>query len=246
MKTYIFHGRIIPERAHVNLTGLNEMEFIQPESGLQFKFKVSIVLSEISVWVNSEEEISDLISLKNFVTDTVSFFVDCIGYDNGCGYAVEIDSCIYSEGNDFTVFGVNIDDLKEDGKWESTLNVIEAYARATDLQKQQLQRSLSEFRRGIKVSHDTGFHVYRAIESIKLAFNDSWNDMNTALNCDRTYTDSLRETHANSQRHGSYTFMTSADRTDMLIRAKTIISRFVSYIKNGSQNLDSSNYPELS
>ncbi len=54
MKTYLFHGRVIPERAQVNLTGLNEMEFIQTESDLRFKFKVSIILSEISVLVKSE------------------------------------------------------------------------------------------------------------------------------------------------------------------------------------------------
>lgn len=246
METYIFHGRVIPERAHVNLTGLDEMEFIQPESGLQFKFKVSIVLSEISVWVKSEEEISDLTSLKNFVSDTVSFFVDCIGYDNGCGYVVEIDSCTYNNGRDLAVFGVNIDNLKEDGRWEPTLNVIAAYAQATDLQKQQLQRSLAELKRGIKISHDTGFHTYRAIESIKLTFNHSWDDMNAALNLNKTYTDGLRENHANPQRHGSYTFMSSEDRTEMLIKAKTIISRFVSYIRNRSKNLHPTDYPELS
>jgi len=245
MKTYVFHGRVIPERTQVNLTGLGEMDFIQPDSNLKFKFKVTIVLSEIVVWVKSEENISDILSLKNFITDTVSFFVDCIGYGNGCGYTVEIDTCSYNEGDDFTVFGVNIDDLKETNKWESTLKVIEAYIQGTDLQKQQLQRSLAELKRGIKISHDTGFHVYRTIESIKLTFNDSWDNMNEALNLNKTYTDQLRETHANPQRHGAYTFMTSADRIAMLIKAKTIISRFVSYIKNNCQNLNTSNYPEL-
>jgi len=198
------------------------------------------------VWVKSEEDIPDILSLKNFVTDSVSFFVDCIGFDNGCGYVVEIDSCTYNEGNDFTVFGVNIKDLKDKGRWESTHKVIEAYSQGTDLQKQQLQRSLAELKRGIKISHDTGFHAYRAIESIKLSFNDSWDNLNAALNLDKTYTDQLREDHANPQRHGAYTFMTSADRIAMLIKTKTVISRFVSYIRNKNQNLSSINFPKLS
>jgi len=246
MATYIFHGIVIPERAQVNLTGLEPMEVIQPDSGLQFRIKVNIILSKISAYVTSERPISDLLSLKNYLTDTISFFVDCIGYDNGCGYVVEIDSCTHNEGNDFTVFGVNIDDLKEEGRWESTLNVIGAYTQGADSQKQQLQRSLEELKRGIKISHDTGFHVYRAIESIKLSFNDSWDDMNAALNLNRTYTDELRENHANPQRHGAYTFMSSADRIEILIKAKTIISRFVSYIRNSNQNLSSTDYLELS
>lgn len=246
MKTYIFHGKVIPERSQVNLTGLNEIEFLQPDSGTQFKFKLNIIHSQIAVWVESEEDISDLVTLKNFITATVSFFVDCIGYENGCGYTVEMDSCAYNEGKDFTVFGVNIDVLKEDNRWESTLNIIDAYSNATDLQKQQLQRSLAELKLGIKNSQDTGFHVYRGIESIKLSFNDSWDNMNAALNLSRTYTDQLRVNHANPQRHGAYTFMTSAVRVEMLVKVKTIISRFAAYIRNNSQTLPHADYPELS
>jgi len=250
MKTYIFHGRVIPERAHVQLTGLDEMEIVQPESGLRFKLKVSIVLSVISATVTSEDEISDLLSLRNFLIGAISFLVDTIGFDKGCGYTIEMDSCTYEEGKKFIVFGVNIDELKEEGRWETTLDLIQAYQRATDEQKQQLQRSLAEFRRGIRVSNDTGFHVYRAIESLQLTFTGNteaqkWNNMNGALNLNRTYTDDLREDHANPQRHGAYTFMSSDDRTEMLIKAKTIISRFVSYIKNNNQNLSTTDFPEL-
>jgi hypothetical protein len=246
MKSYLFYGRVIPERTHVNLTGLDELEINQPESSLKFKLKVTILLSVISATVTSEEEISDLLSLRNFVTDAISFFVDVIGFENGCGYTVEIDSCTYNDSKKFIVFGVNIDDLKEENRWETTLDVFQAHQIATDTQKLQLQRSMAEFRRGIKVNHDTGFHAYRAIESIKLAFNDSWDDMNTALNLNKTYTVSFKENHADAQRHGGYTFMTSKDRIHMLTKAKTIISRFVSYIKNNSQNLNPINYPELS
>ncbi len=243
METYIFHGKVLPERTHVNLTGLPPINIIQPESNLNFELKISILLSEISAYVTSEEVIPDLISLKNFVTDAISFLVDCIGYENGCSYLTEIDSCSYNKGNDFVVFGVDISELKNSNNWESALNVIKAHSQGSDLQKQQLQRSLAELRRGIKITHDTGFHAYRAIEAIKLSFDDSWEKTNTALNLKQTYSDDLRKNHGNPQRHGSYTFMSSQERVEMLIKAKTVISRFVSFIQNNNQQLSQSNSP---
>ena len=239
MKTYIFHGRVIPERAQVNFEG-PEIELTQPDSSLSFKFKVNIVLSEISVWVQTQIDPTDLLSLKNFLTDAVSFFVDCIGYDNGCAYTIELDSCTYNDGNDFIAFDVNIDELHEKLTWESGLDVIDAYGKGTDIQKAQLQRSVSELKRAIKTTYDTAFHVFRAIESLKRTFPGKtdlqmWQDMCEALNMSESYIAELRDKHALDQRHGGYTFMSSDERIEMLVKAKTVISRFVSYVRGGNE-----------
>lgn len=245
---YFFNGKVLPERTNVNLYGLDWFTFEQPDTNMHFKLKVHIYLSQILVTVDSEIEITDLVTLRNYLFNVISFFVDCIGYENGCGYTIEITSCTYDNGNAATVFGVNIDNLKNtdiNSQWGSTTDLIESFRKANTEQQPQLQRAIADFRSGILVSHDTGFYVYRAIESIQVAFNNSWIEMNTALNLNKTYTDYLRENHGRLQRHGKYTFMTSNQRIDMLIRAKTIISRFVFYINNSSQPLNSPKFPEL-
>ncbi len=246
MNIYTFKGKVLPERASVNITGLDWIEIKQPDSHITFKVKVTIILSQISATVKSQGKITDLASVKNYLHDTVSFLVDSIGFNNGCGYNIEITECTYDNGNNVVVFGVNINELENKGIWEDTFGIIKATNMATQIQQFQLHRALADIRQGVLISYDTGFYAYGAIEAIRVAFNNSWDEMNLALNLKPSYIENMRKEHGNPQRHREYTFMTHEKRVDMLIRAKNILSRFVSYIKNGNQPLNDLNFPELS
>lgn len=236
MNLYTFYGRVIPERTMVNFRGLGWTEFVQPDSDLHFQIKIDINLSIITVFVKSEDQIQDTVTLKNYVSNMVSLFVDCIGFSNGCSYNIEIDSCTYNDGEDTQVFGVQISELTDTNAYDVTIVLMSAYFVANSTQKMQLQRSLEELKMGIKLPHDTAFHAYRAIESIRQSFA-SWEEMNENLNLNQSYTRQLKEDHADLQRHGTYTFMTSDQRTEMLLKSKTIINRFVKYIQNGNRRL---------
>lgn len=244
--TYYFSGMVLPERADVNFSGLKWLEISQPDSDLSFRLNLQIYKSQISATAKSNKKIDDIITLKNCVHSTVSFFVDSLGFDLGCGYNIEITKCTFNGGDDVVIFGVNIDALKkEENKWVSALAVLRASQEANEVQQIQLQRALSDFKNGILISNDTGFYAYRAIEAIKTAFDDSWDKMNQSLKIARNYTEDLRVKHGNPQRHGNTTFMTSEDRIDMLLRAKNIISRYVTYLNNGNNDLNSDEFAIL-
>ena len=52
MEPYLFHGVVLPERAQISLHF--ELEFSHVASGVRGVAKVSIVLNQVAVWVDSD------------------------------------------------------------------------------------------------------------------------------------------------------------------------------------------------
>jgi hypothetical protein len=68
--------------------------------------------------------------------------------------------------------------------------------------------------------------------------------MRDALRCSQTWLKWL-EKWSLSQRHGSPTFMSGAERVEAIRRARTLIVRFAHYLNDGEEPLSSAQFPEL-
>jgi hypothetical protein len=67
MEFYLFYGIVLPERAQLSLQ--LELKFLQPVYDRGIQAKISIVLNQVVVWVESEHE-WDIFDLRNAVEDS--------------------------------------------------------------------------------------------------------------------------------------------------------------------------------
>lgn len=231
MNSFIFSGKVLPERANVNITPLEiKMEAIG--SGISGTAIISIAVSQVSVVFNTNSD-SDLMTLKNTVESLVRNLVDAYGYLSGRGYDIEITSVVDPEGR-HTVFGVGISELEKSQK-ERPLSFQQLL---TAMEKSQhLHHALGDLREAIKSPSDTGFFCYRAIESIRQHFkikentNDklSWEFLKKSLLIDRSWMDVVKK-FGDSARHGEISNISGKNRILVMQHTWKIFDRFCVYV----------------
>ena len=165
MDPYLFTGVVLPERAQLSLQACVNFSLIA--TGTEGTAKISIVLNQIAVWVETEEN-CDIFDLRNFVVNLVQDHLAMLSYLKGYAYDLEITRVLNpSRGIDY-VFGIDIPCISERGK-------------SIDLQKEMSRlrekmsgpngvlfgRCLKDLTSSMKYPDDTGFYCYRAIESLR-------------------------------------------------------------------------------
>jgi len=227
MFTYTLNGRVLPERANVSISGIKFGVKVPAISSDWLNISISILLSQISVIVKSQEKIADFLTLRNYVQDMVALVVDIYGYLSGRGYDVEIVSLTTEDNTPHVIFGVGISELEAQEKerpftYEDIVKLLKGNA---DIE-QQLRLALINFRLAIRNASDTGFHCYRALEAMKQPFG-TWEKFNSELDIDNSWLMEMKNKHANKQRHGESTFMSGKDRTKMLENTQKVIDKFI-------------------
>jgi hypothetical protein len=110
MATYIFNGKVISERANVNISPVS-VSLKARDAGFSGEAIVSIACSQISIKLDTTYVAVSLDTMKNYVEYLVRTLVDSYGYLSGRGYDVEITSVVDPNGQQ-TIFGAGIRDLK--------------------------------------------------------------------------------------------------------------------------------------
>lgn len=248
MTAYIFTGRVMPERANVNVSAV-PIQFQATDAGVSGNGVISVVVSQVSVTLNTETVNVDLGTLKNYVEYIVRTLVDAFGYFSGRGYDVEITSVIEPNGKQ-TVFGVGIHELEE-AQRERPLGfheIIEVMNKSV-----HLSRALGDLRESIRTPWDTGFFCYRAIECIRQSFkreedgkddSPSWERLRDALCIDRSWINYLIK-FAKPQRHGETPYMSGKDRDSAMQHAWKVVDRFCVYVQRGFQKLPENEFGML-
>lgn len=250
MSTYIFSGKIMPERADVSVSKIS-IQILAEDAGINGDAIVSIGASQVSVVIETIDKNAGLPTLKNYVEYLVRTVVDAYGYLTGRGYDVEITSVVDPDGK-HTVFGVGIPELEE-AQNERPLHfpeLLKVMGRS-----QHLHRALGDLREAIRSPWDTGFFCYRAIECIRQSFvkdedDDrkrkelSWERLRNALRIDRSWLDKLTE-FAEPQRHGGTPYMSGKDRVSTMQHAWKVIDRFCVYVYGGFKPLSKNDYDML-
>lgn len=251
MFQYVFSGLVHPERAHVEInSGPLKAEF---PDGTHIEVKFEINAAQINVLVNSEIE-RNVWDLRNHIDEVVTAQVDFLGYINGCGYQVEITSCIDVKKETPIVFGVNVGDFhSEYQKAKELPGFKEAYQTGAKqaFASVPLRRALHDLTQAMRSSRDTAFYCFRSLETIRGHFQEKedddeivlWEKMGSSLNIHRSLSDYIRE-FAKPQRHGEIATMSGEQRIQILKYTRQVIDRFIALLDKG-EKLNSDDFPTL-
>lgn len=250
MKTFTFTGKVLPERASVNLTEftLPEVEFKEQKDGRSIgKITISISHSQVSVHVEGVEDSIDIFSLKQTIENLVRGTVDLIGYKNGCSYDLEITQATDEKGHQ-EVFGVQFfDETPEDGRKLPYIDLLYMTLKDT-----YFRNAIEDLRKAGRYPFDTPFHAYRAVEDVRQFFvntfritdkGKSWIRMKGDLRIGDEWITPLKNA-ADPGRHGEAKSITTEQRRDYLKRAFRVIDRFCEFLKQDSKPLGDE-YPVL-
>ena len=228
MPKYTFFGKVFPERACVGYGAPI------PAKNSNYSLQTSIILSQVSVVVDSENEIQDTASLKNEVERHVRFLVDLIGFTKARGYDVDITSMVNPSGK-LQIFGVGFDSLTE-RVGERPLQLGDLIDVANKCP--EFGRAIADLREAIRMPWDTGFFAYRAIEQIRQMFhkpedgkNDrkSWERLRKSLGIERDLIEDIKK-FSDPQRHGAAKGMSWEERLSVIGSAWKIVDKFTVYI----------------
>jgi hypothetical protein len=238
MEPYLLYGVVLPERAQLSLQF--ELGFSHIATGVKANAKVSIVLNQIVVWVESDHE-WDIFDLRNVVQNIVQSHLAMVGYLKGYAYDSEITRVLNQSRGIDRVFGIDIPCLSDRGK---LVDLTEALPKLRDMTVGligvYLQRCFSDLVSAMKHADDTGFYCYRAIESLRhhcaavhgMATADKskqWEKFRVVSGCDEK---TLRDIKAAADpvRHGEFAGPTNSDRAKLFTSTWDVVDGYIKSI----------------
>lgn len=238
MEPYLFSGVVLPERAQLSLEFT--VGFSHLASGSAGEARVSIVLNQVAVWVNSDHA-WNIFDLRNVVRSIVQNHLAMVGYLKGYAYDFEITRVLSLSRRIDYVFGIDIPCIA--GR-EQSLDLPEALAKlrakTVGAEGLFLQRCFSDLVSAMKHADDTGFYCYRAVESLRhhcaslhglsnAVNSKQWEKFREVAECTE---ETLRaiEAAAKPLRHGEPTIATSDDRINLLTATWRVVDAYLSRI----------------
>lgn len=250
---YVLHGRVIPERVDFNLSTV-PVTITEANYGFKLKVFLSILKSQISVYITSDKKVSDFETLRNIILEFIHGHTDSFGYLHGLAYDVEITSISGDQNEPYLIYGVQINEIEKDYN-NRPINDLNKILPLMAGDNRHLRYIFSDLRRAIKYPNDTGVHCYRAIETIRQFFLDgdphdkdarkqSWEKLRNSLNVTEDYLKSV-EKYSLSARHGRPILMTGLKRVEIMKQTWKVVDRFLVYLDGNQKSLDKTAYPEL-
>ncbi|MCV0411255.1 hypothetical protein [Nitrosopumilus sp.] len=250
---YVFHGRVLPERADVEITG-GPIIGIQTSTGYDLRISFEIRKSLISIHVTSFGEITDFAEVRNFLLDFVRLHTDSYGYIKGYAYDAEITSVSGENNQPYIIFGVGIKELTDEESKRAFQKIDKIILLAIQDKYRFIYGTLANLRLSIKYPSDTGTFCYRAVESIRQYFGvkgdsrdarkKAWEKLNAELNVDKSWTARIAD-FALDPRHGKQKSITHDERVEIMQKTWVIVDRFLIYAQNNEQTLDTASFPLL-
>ena len=235
MEPYLFQGIVLPERAQLSLQfGL---KFSHAALGVNAEAKVSIVLNQVAVWVESEHD-WDIFDLRNVVKNIVQSHLAMVGYLKGYAYEFQISRVLNQDRGIDYVFGIDIPCLVERGK---SIDLQEALLKLRDKtlgpNGMFLHRCFSDLASSMKHADDTGFYCYRAIESLRhhcaavhglstAEKSTQWEKFREVSRCDEQTLRAIKAA-ADPLRHGGVSGASSDDRAKLFTSTWDVVDGYL-------------------
>ena len=232
---YLFFGVVLPERAQISFE--SEVEFEQSESGWRGRVKISVVLNQVAVWVDSEHA-WDIFTLRNIVKNIVGNELAMLGYLKGYAHDLEVTRVLNrSRGIDY-VFGIDIPCLSRVSQPEELATSMSSLrGKASGRDGVFLLRSLRDLVSAMKEADDTGFYCYRAIESLRshcaaihgLMDADrsvQWRKFREVAGAEEPRLLAIKAA-ADPLRHGGLTTMDAAGREKLLLETWSVVDGYL-------------------
>ncbi len=204
------------------------------DGSFTFDAWVSIVASHIKVIVMSNS--NDLLTIGNYVDETVRMLLDAYGYIHCEGYGVEITHYVnHNEGIEAHPFStgrvaVGQDYFDSEFTLDNVMNLIILQPPISNPRaisaSSSLHYALADIREAIRNPHATALFCYRAVESIKQCYDGKWDSMNAALRLEESWVKDFVD-ERNNQTHGIGQYTSGPRRTEMIKRTRAVIDRFM-------------------
>jgi hypothetical protein len=235
MEPYFFQGVVLPERAQISLQFT--LGFSHIVSRIVGTAKVSIVLNQVAVWIESDYE-WNIFDLRNVVKNLVQSHLDMVGYLKGYAYDFELTRVLNQSRSIDYVFGIDIPCLEERGKsLDLNEELIKLRDKTVGTNGVFLNRCFSDLASAMKHADDTGFYCYRAIESLRhhcAAIHNltssakaiQWKKFREVAACDENTTLSIKQA-ADPVRHGEVSRITSEDRAALFMKTWDVVDGYL-------------------
>ena len=237
METYLFHGKILPERAQISFEAPTRTSnhFV---TGNDIQIDVSIKLNQLLVRVRSNDE-WNILDLRNLVLDVVTVDMSMIGFLRGFAYDVEITRVVTEVGKVDAVFGIDIPCIAEPRQDIDLVSRFKQLAESTNGEHQiYVNRCLVDLNLAMRHANDTAFYCYRAIEALRkhcaATHNLPTGDRNKSKSWE-TFRDISNVTkqdigfvgnYAKEVRHGGPASWDDQTRAQLFIRTWDIIEKY--------------------
>ena len=238
MDPYLFTGVVLPERAQLTIQFGLAFEHIG--SDVKGVANVSIINNQIAVWVATEHE-WDIFDLRNVVRNIVRNDLAIIGFLKGYAYDIELTRVTNQSRKVDYVFGIDIPCIAERGK-SIDLKAVLGQLRDKTIGPNGvfLHRCFRDLVSAMKDADDTGFHCYRAIESLRhhcaalrgISGEDKarqWEAFREVSGSTEGELRYIKET-ADPVRHGHPGSMTGAEREQLFLRTWKVVDDYLSRI----------------
>jgi hypothetical protein len=246
--SYIFFGKVFPERVNVYFSPPIVLNIKNEEAEIEGVLTIYVDLSQIAIRFESKQIVKNCYTLKNIIEDAIRMLLDTLGYTLGCGYDVEITSMIDSLGNPQIVFGVSIKPNIEEFKSKRPKTFQEIFPLFFDERGNYLRLCLSDLREAIRKPKDTGFFCFRAIESLTHYFanknsldkkKDSkkiWEIFKDEVGIIEEDIRSIMD-YSDPVRHGGTINISPEERQKILDLTWEIVDKYVKFAKNGYKKI---------
>jgi hypothetical protein len=244
MATYIFTGRVVPERANINVNPV-KISFVARVAGFQGDITISIVSSQICLRLETRDVDVHLDTMRNYVEHTARTLVDLFGFTAGNGYYTELSYVVDPQGQQ-TVLGNPIRDLMELNPerpmpFQKLLPIM--------VKSHLLPRVLEYLREAVRSPFDTGFMCYQAVDTLRKNFikeedyedNQSWERMMENLRIEPGWLFGI-QSYAKSQGSIGPMFMPESERREVLEKSWKVVYRYCIYIMDNFQPLPATEF----
>ena len=244
----VFFAKVTPERFGLTASEMRYRAIFQ-EINFSYEARISIHVGQVVVQIIFGDSQPDILTIKNLVEGDIRQFVDYYGFFHGVRFDVDMISAVDDAGN-WHVFGIDIPVLKEalQGCQDELLKKYFSCA----IGKPECSVIMADFREAMRNPPNTGFHCYRAIETMMQTMkeistednNRAWGKFRSNLNIDRNCLDAIKN-HADPPRHGKLHAMTDSQRAYVFKKTQVIVLRFFEYLIRDERPLPEAEFPIL-
>lgn len=197
MQHWTFFGIIHPERYALTWSQPQHfgMKFEIGGKTIQMNCFVAIHASQIIVRLQTEDVELDVFTLRNAARDLCASLADFAGFRGGREHRIDIVSASEETTGDWHVFGIEIPSLVQ--RKSNQVPEISSEEMSSYLSDPHAALVLADLRHAM--GSQSGFYVYRAIETIKQSIAEpgdgeraSWDKLRKSLNVDRSALDFIK------------------------------------------------------
>lgn len=235
METYLFEGKVLPERARLDFQ--LSIKFKHFASGTTLKADISVLVNQVAVWIDTESE-CDIYDLRNIVKNILQNELAVIGYLEGYAYELEITRVLNRNLDVDRVFGIDIPCIADMNR------VIDKQERIQNIRQKcigadgvYLHRCFVDLTMAMRSAENTGFYCYRAIESLRehcaskhqfatKSRDKQWKKFRAMAQCEEATIREIKSA-ADPVRHGGVFVLTGQDRESLFIKTWGIVDKYI-------------------